>query len=108
MKIKLSSKCFRLLIVLMFLVLVSQAVNNTNLETICIPANSSAREKIVLDRFILYEYQVFPVLNDRSGDCLLLHDWYDSGSAKYREGWQFFPFAQFVNDNYDHCCVTGQ
>ena len=85
-----------------------QILMNPNYETICVPADSSEKEKVVFNSVILHDFQVYPLLSDKKEGCLLLHDWYDKGSAKYRDGWKVFPFAQFVNDNYDHCCVTGQ
>ena len=103
----------KILVILAFLVLLIPVMAyyapllDANRETICICDQKSADEIIILNT-VIHNGRLFPIDGSKRGGCLMLYDFYDAGSAKYRDWWQFAPFARFVEDEYDHCCTTGE
>jgi hypothetical protein len=96
------------IIVLSALMAYLSPVFDTNRETICICSEKSPDEIIIFNQLIIHNGRVFPLDGEKRSGCLMLYDFADAGSAKYRSWWQFAPFARFVEDDYDHCCRTGQ
>ena len=96
-----------IIVLIIFIIGVVRIITNPNLETICLPASSSGKETIVFN-VVIHDSRLYPIMSEQKDGCLLLHDWYTKDSAKYRTKFQVFPFAQFVSDEYDHCCVNGK
>lgn len=69
-----------------------------NAEAICIMENSSAKETIVWNT-LYHNGRLYPVESEKRDGCLII---YEGGMEKD------YPFAVFVDNDYDHCCVDGE
>lgn len=79
-----------------------------NYESICIQSNSSAKELVYFDTYLLHDKKVYPVYGEKRDGCLILfslyaHD-YNGDGIKDRGS----EYAEFVEDTYNPCCVTGE
>lgn len=69
-----------------------------NAEAICIMENSSAKETVVWNT-LYHNGRLYPVESEKRDGCLII---YEAGMEKD------YPFAVFVDNDYDHCCMDGE
>ena len=75
-------------------------------ESICLMENSSVKETIILD-IVFHNGLIFPIESEQKTGCLLLHDYYleDRNGDGIKD--RYHRFAEFVDNNFDHCCING-
>ena len=95
-----------ILIIIIVLILGGRPDPDGHYESVCIKADSSAKETVILNH-VLHDGRVFPVESEQKTGCLILHDYYmvdvDGDGTKD----MYHPFAEFGNDDMDHCCIDG-
>lgn len=105
----LKNDLFYFLLIVMLLVLPAFLSCNeeVNYESICIVASSSGKETLT-DYGVIHGGEYYPLFGDRREGCLIIFSYYahdlDGDGIKDRGA----EYARFVDDDYDHCCVTGQ
>jgi hypothetical protein len=98
----------KILFALLIVIMLSSCdvVDPSKAESICIMKDNSAKETIIFNN-VLHDNRIYPIESESKTGCLLLHDYYmtDQNGDGIKD--KYHPFAEFGNDEINHCCIDG-
>jgi len=98
-----------LIIILSIGLLNGSSINQNSIgkhESVCLMAKSSTKEAIILG-YVFYDGAPFQLRSEKHSGCLLLHDifMFDTNGDGIKD--RDIKWAQFINDDENHCCTGG-